>query len=135
MLLGAIALGVAGGGALLGGTVIPMLLGSDWALAGTLVEILAVTSAVRLVASPLSRLLLLLQKSTANIALDLLRLTLMGGAMISIIALEISLIPAVWTLYTSLALTYAATWVYIYKAVRQGDLRPPGPTIGRNERR
>lgn len=118
-LLGSVAIAVAVGGSLFGAVVVPSLLGSDWSLAGTLVQILALTASVRLVASPLSKFIDLLQRSAANAALDLLRVGLMGLAIAVVLFFRLGLISAVWTIYTSLAVTYAATWLYVLVAVRR----------------
>lgn len=118
LLLTAAAIALAAGGGLFGGYFVPLLLGNDWKLAGTLVQIIAVLFAVRLVSSPLSKFMLLLQKSAATVALDLVRVGLVGLAMLVTTYLRLELITATWTLYSALAITYAATLFYVFKAVQ-----------------
>lgn len=118
LLLTAAAIALAAGGGLFGGYFVPLLLGNDWKLAGTLVQIIAVLFAVRLVSSPLSKFMLLLQKSAATVALDLVRVGLVGLAMLVTTYLRLELITATWTLYSALAITYAATLLYVFKAVQ-----------------
>lgn len=111
------------GGWLLGEWLVPVLLGSEWMTAGTVVKIIAVTSAVRLVASPLSRFIILLQRSAANIVLDVIRILLMAGAMLMSISLSFDLIETVWAVYSSLTITYGVTWLYGLFLVKKAALK------------
>lgn len=112
LLLGAMGLAVLVGGVLLGGVVVPWLLGPQWTVTGQLVQILSVTSSVRLVATPLTRYILLLQRSLANMTLDFLRILLLAVAVVIVVQTGADFLTATWLVYGSLAITYAATWAY-----------------------
>lgn len=96
---------------LLGPWLIPFVLGSEWATAGQVVQILAFTSAVRLVATSLSNMLVLTQHSLANFLLDVLRVTSMLAAVVLVLAFDFGLVASLWTLYSALTMTYIVTWV------------------------
>lgn len=96
----------------LGAVVIPWVLGTQWRDAGQMVQVLALTAGVRLVASPLSRFVVLLQKGLANTILDIFRVALMVGGMAAVAVLDLDLVAALWVVYLGLAITYAVTWVY-----------------------
>lgn len=122
MLTGA-GLSVGLGGVLLGGVFVPVLLGSNWVTAGMFVQILAITASIRLVASPLSTFLLLFQKSAAHIALDLIRIVLVGLAMLITLAMAVQPAQAIGIVYSALSLTYLLTWVYLWQLVRSEAIR------------
>ncbi|MBO1769490.1 oligosaccharide flippase family protein [Agrococcus sp. TF02-05] len=122
-LLGGLGALVAVGFGLLGGAVIPWILGEQWRTAGVIVQVLAVTSGVRLLASPLTRYLLLLQESAANAIIDALRVGLMALAVVAVATLDLELVPAVWAVYSSLTITYALTWLLGFSLVRRRDAR------------
>lgn len=102
----------------LGNLVIPWLLGEKWAIAGTVVQVLALTSGIRLVASPLSKFIVILQKSLANTLLDIMRVGLMVLAMTYVATTSMAFVPALWLVYSTLSLTYLVTWFYGLWAVR-----------------
>jgi len=110
--LGSIGALVAVVGGTLGGIVIPLILGEKWQLAGQIVQILSITSAVRLVATPLAKFIVLLQKSFANSTLDITRVVLVAAAMFTCTTLKLDLISSVWIIYSALTVTYVATWLY-----------------------
>lgn len=117
-LLAAAGLVVAVLGLTLGGLIVPWLLGEQWMLAGVAVQVLAVTSGIRLVASPLSKFMIILQKSFANTVLDLLRVVLMISAMIAVSQSGLGFVPALWVVYSALSVTYVITWFYGLLAVK-----------------
>ncbi|MDR2997030.1 MAG: lipopolysaccharide biosynthesis protein [Microbacterium sp.] len=111
-MLGGLAAIAALGFGILGGWLVPILLGAQWQDAGAAVQIMAMAAGIRLVGSPLSKFILLYQRSLANTVLDLVRVLLVGGAFAATMLLKMPLFPALWLIYTALALTYLITWVY-----------------------
>ncbi|WP_345475374.1 lipopolysaccharide biosynthesis protein [Microbacterium pseudoresistens] len=120
-LLAVVGLVVGVGFGVLGGWVIPMILGADWAVAGIAVQILALNSAVRLVGSPLSKFILIYQRSLANTVLDVLRVALMGAAFTVTAVINLDLTTSLWWIYTALAITYVVTWCYGLLLAASGD--------------
>ncbi|MEJ1921957.1 lipopolysaccharide biosynthesis protein [Microbacterium sp. KHB019] len=118
----AIAALVALGFGVLGGWVVPWLLGADWALAGTVVQIMAITSAVRLLGGPLSKFLVLLQRPMLTLSMDVLRVVIVALGFSVVLSLGIDLIPALWIVYSGLSATYLVTWVCGLVAARQEDV-------------
>lgn len=110
--LGAVGVIVGVGFGILGPLVVPYILGAEWRLAGSAVQALAITSAIRVVATPLSKFLLLMQRALANALLDLLRIVSVGASAVVVVQLELALFPAIWLLYSSLSITYLATLFY-----------------------
>jgi O-antigen/teichoic acid export membrane protein len=111
-MLAGVALLCVAGFILLGGWLVPILLGQEWVIAGTAVQILALSAGVRLVASPMSKIIILYQRSLANTILDVSRVFLIACAFGAIALLELPLDIALWLIYGALAATYAVTWFY-----------------------
>lgn len=97
---------------LLGAWLIPILLGEQWHDAGVAVQIMASAAAIRLVGSPLSKFILLYQRSMANTILDVVRVLLVGGAFAATMLMSLGLFPALWAIYSALGITYLITWMY-----------------------
>lgn len=106
---GGLVVGVAA--ATLAESVLPWILGSQWTTAGMVVQTLALNAAIRLVASPLSQILILLEKSLLNTILDVIRAVLMVISFSLVTALSLSLTQATFLVYTAMAVTYFVTWV------------------------
>ncbi len=102
-------------GGVLGGITIPWILGEEWRLAGVLVQVLAVTAGVRLVASPTSRIIMLAQRSIANLVVDGTRVVLLVLAMFVCRLLEFGLVTSMWVVYSALSATYLVTWLYGFR--------------------
>lgn len=102
-------------GGLAGGMAIPWVLGDGWKLAGGLVQVLAVTAGVRLVASPTSRIIMLAQRSVANLFVDGIRMTLLIASMLVCRLLDLGLYASMWLVYSALTATYVVTWCYGYR--------------------
>lgn len=122
-LLGLGAVAVTLGGLFAAEAFVPLLLGERWTMAGTFVRILTITSAVRLVASPISKYIDLLERSTANVALDVLRVVALIAGIGAVKVFELTMDQSLWVLYSALTLTYVVTWIYVFVAVRQYDRR------------
>lgn len=105
----------------LGPSVIPWILGDQWRTAGMFVQVLAITGAVRLVVNPLSKFLLLLQKSFANMVLDIFRVAAVLVTILVSVRLSLDLIESLWLVYSSLTLTYVVTWIYCAVIIHNND--------------
>ncbi|MBK0419476.1 lipopolysaccharide biosynthesis protein [Leucobacter sp. CSA1] len=112
LLLSLAGIAVAAGGSALGGVLVPWAFGSDWDLAGVMVQIIAVNAGVRLLVSPLSKFLVVLQQSLAVTLLDILRVCAMGAAIWATVSYEHDLTTALWLIYSALTFTYIVTWLY-----------------------
>lgn len=117
--LGAVALLVGAGFFFLGSWAVPIVLGSDWVLAGECVSIMSITVALRLVASPTSRVIGLFQRATGMIVIDIGRAVLMLGAIAWVISTQAPFLAAVGVMYASLALIYVVTWAFALVVVVQ----------------
>lgn len=99
------------GGMSIGGFVVPWVLGEEWRVAGTVVQILSLNAGIRLIATPVSRLLVLTQRTREILLLDIARVMAVGGAMVAVTVLRTSLEAALWIVYSALTATYVATWI------------------------
>jgi O-antigen/teichoic acid export membrane protein len=95
-----------------GPTVISLLLGSEWKVAGLAAQAMAVTAAVRMVVNPTRNFLSLFQKGRATLLLESTRLLLIGLAVSWIISSHASLVPSLWVMYLALTVADIMIWVY-----------------------
>lgn len=117
--LGGVALIAGVAFALLGAIVVSWFLGEGWHTAGQFVQILGVAVAIRLVSSPLSRLIDLFQKALANTVLDIIRVALMGIAIVIVMTATLPIASALWFIYGSIAVTHVITWCYVFFLIRR----------------
>lgn len=110
----------------LGPVVVPWFLGEQWVTAGVFIQILGVATAVRLVSSPLSRLILLFERAGANLVLDLTRVALLALSIWISLAAGLDMYESLWLVYGSIAVTHIAIWVYVFSLVRREYLRMKG---------
>lgn len=101
--------------------VLPLYLGPGWETAATLIRILVITTAARLVAAPLTRIFLVLEQATLNLWMDVVRTLLMIAAITVVMVFELSV--AATALLTSLAMltVYSVTWYLGWRAARRYD--------------
>ncbi|WP_182142385.1 oligosaccharide flippase family protein [Schaalia sp. JY-X169] len=98
-------------------------LGSSWAGTASLVQIMAIVYSLRLVASPLSGVLLVLQRARLTVMLDVLRVVLVGSAVGIVLYSGVDLSVAVTLLYGALSVVYVVTWFVGWRISRQHDER------------
>ncbi|MDR7347992.1 hypothetical protein [Enteractinococcus fodinae] len=112
--------GILGFGALAIGApwLVPIALGHDWNAAVPLIQILAVTSTIRLIAIPVARAISVFQRAKANVVIDIIRITLMAVAIYVVHEFPLSETGAVWLLYGTLAVVYVITWLYVLILLR-----------------
>src|SRR5690606_19622230 len=107
-----------GGIVFLAPIVIPWFLGDQWGLAVPLIQVMAITGILRLVATPVSGAYAVLQRARANILTDLLRVALIGSAIFLIVQVDLDQMTAVWMLYGAMAAVYVTTWIYVLFLLR-----------------
>lgn len=95
---------------LLAPTVIPVFAGPGWETATTIILILVVMTATRLVASPLKKALTVLQKAKLNLTLDMSRVLLLTFALATVINQDLALLDAAKLMSLALIVNYVATW-------------------------
>lgn len=127
LLLSLVALMVGACFFLLGEWAVPIILGQEWTLAGQCVSIMSITVALRLVASPTSRVIGLFQRAGGMFVIDVCRSTLMLGAIGWVMLTEAPFLVAVSAMYYSLALIYVITWGYALVVVIQESRKSEGP--------
>ncbi|MFJ4166470.1 oligosaccharide flippase family protein [Microbacterium sp. NPDC089698] len=101
---------------------VPFLLGAKWQEASILMTLLVIPVATRLVASPMSRVLMSLQHGRITLVLDVVRVALILVAALVVSHFQIGFIWAMATLYCGLGLTYVATWFVSLHVVRRSPL-------------
>lgn len=90
--------------------VIPSLLGPGWGKAASIMQLLSIMVAIRLVASPLSKILLVNQAAVLNLALDTSRVLAVGGATLVIMITGASILEAAAYFSIAMSTIYVATW-------------------------
>lgn len=105
--------------ALIAHWLIPWALGNEWTSTAALVQILALTGGIRLIAIPLARAISVFQRAGANIAIDVTRVVLMVGAIYIVFNYSMPVTTAVWLIYGTLAIVYLITWVYVLFLLRR----------------
>lgn len=124
--LGVAALATGVASFLLAPWLIPTYLGSEWAEAGQYAQVIAATTSIRIITSPLSSLLVLFERSRANLILDVMRVFIVGGGAIVCSQLHFSALESLWILYGALGLTHAIMWVYLLTMIRKETDRADG---------
>ncbi|MBP2399319.1 O-antigen/teichoic acid export membrane protein [Glutamicibacter protophormiae] len=97
---------------------ITTILGAAWVESVPLVQILALTGAVRLIATPLSGAIILFQRARANIVIDAVRIVLMSIAITSTVLYAPRPEIALWLIYGSLGCIYLITWIYVFSLLK-----------------
>lgn len=107
------------------------LLGVGWEESITLVGILVLSTSVRLVAGPVSKVLVVLQRAGANLALDASRVALLLCSFGLATWCDFSIDEAAVAITVALALVYLITILVSWRAVTHYDslVRGPGGTV------
>jgi len=104
---------------LLAHPLLPLLLGLGWSTAADLMIAMTPIIATRLIVSPMSKLLFVLQRGGWTLALDVLRVVLMGGVVAAAMVFSIDLLTTAWLFSAALSTVYVVTWVVGLVATRQ----------------
>lgn len=106
--------------------VVPFVLGAQWEATATIMQLLTPMLVTRLIASPMSKALIVAQWAKTNLVLDLFRALLLGGVLLACWSAGSTL--EAFVIWTSLAfsLVYLLTWFTGLAAARQLDLRAQG---------
>ncbi|WEK62314.1 MAG: oligosaccharide flippase family protein [Candidatus Microbacterium colombiense] len=99
---------------------LPILLGPGWGTAAQLMIAMSPIAATRLIVSPMSKVLVVLQRGGWTLGLDILRVVLVGAVVLAAIGLSLDLILTAWLFSVSLSIVYLVTWVIAWVAVRRG---------------
>lgn len=101
--------------------VLPFILGDLWPDSGLYAQAMAISVGLGLIATPVSKVFVTLQRSFPSIAVDISRLVLIGIAAWVAHSLDMSAIEATWLLYIAQGLNYVITWLYGLRIVVQSD--------------
>lgn len=99
---------------------IPVLLGKGWDDTADLMIAFTPLLATRLIASPMSKALVVTQRGRSNLALDIARIVLIGIVVFLIVHFSLGLVQAAWCVSLALSVIYVVTWVAGWHAVRHG---------------
>jgi O-antigen/teichoic acid export membrane protein len=105
----------------LGPTLVPILLGAEWATAGEMVRWMGIGIGLGVVAAPLQSVFTAYRRAISNLALDTLRLALVAGLGLGLSAQSSDPVLVVAAMYLGLGGAYAATLVWAYLIVRTED--------------
>jgi len=116
-------LALAGGtaAAVLSPPLFPVLFGQRWASAGTIAVLLAPAFAAQIVASPLSRLLPLLERQGLQLSWDALRLVATSGAIVAVSlgGADVTVAVAAWS--AASVVSYAVLLVVVARSAAHAD--------------
>lgn len=97
---------------------LPIVLGDGWQLATAIVVAMTPMLATRLIATPLSKALVVAQRAFSTLLLDIARAILVVVAGMIIIAMDLDVIAAAWCFSGALSTVYVATWIVGLISVR-----------------
>lgn len=129
MLLGIFGLSLALGAILLGPIVFPWLLGQQWAQSGAYAQAIGVWVGVGFIVSPLSQVYSVYQRAGLNLALDIFRVAIVGGAGLISWLLSFTAIQTLWTMTAGMLVTYALTWLLGLHIVSSATGDPVDPQL------
>lgn len=99
---------------------LPLLLGHGWETAAELMIAMTPMVATRLIASPMSKVLIVLQEGFWTITLDTLRIAAVAGVIVAAVAYPLELTTTAWVFSFVLAAVYVATWGVGWAVSRRG---------------
>ncbi|MCZ7438585.1 oligosaccharide flippase family protein [Micromonospora sp. WMMC241] len=98
-------------------TLFSLVFGSQWRSSGGYAQAMAVFMAAQFVASPLSQTLVVFERQGRQLAWDVSRVLVVGGAVSVVALLGGSPLTAVWTFGVAGALSYGAGWLMSLRVV------------------
>lgn len=104
--------------------VFPFVFGSRWDTAAGFAEAMSISVGLGIVVSPLSYLLLAMERVKEVLALDVARVVLVGGTGLGAHLLGLGAIPAAWWMFGAQAVIYVLTWWAALQTVRRSDVAP-----------
>lgn len=103
---------------------LPLLLGDGWVTAAQLMIAMTPIVATRLVVSPMSKVLFVLQRGGWTLGLDIVRVVLIAAVMAAAMVLTLDLVFTAWMFSVALSVVYLLTWIIGWVATRrEGDRR------------
>jgi O-antigen/teichoic acid export membrane protein len=98
-------------------SLLPIVLGSDWQLAGQFAAALSIAASLGLVVSPLTVVLLLYERSALNVGLDLLRVLVVAASGIALWRLGYPPVLCVFAMAATIGIVYIITWAVCLRIV------------------
>lgn len=106
---------------LFSGPAFPWVFGARWDTADDFARAMAVSVGIGIVVSPLSFLLLAMERAKEVLALDVARVVVVGGAGLASVMAGMDAVSATWVMFAGQALIYIATWLAALRAVWRHD--------------
>jgi O-antigen/teichoic acid export membrane protein len=103
---------------LVGPWLLPIFLGPGWGRAADIVIAMSPMLATRLIATPLSKVLVVAQKALTTLALDVVRVVLVVSIAVMVVALNPDVVTAAWWFSAALSVVYVVTWMVGLAAAR-----------------
>ena len=100
---------------------LPLLLGQSWVSSGQFAQAMSISVGLGLVASPVSIIYYLFQRSRPSLIVDVSRVALIGAATGAAIVWHTDAIETTWLLYGAQSLNYVITWIYGLRIVSIAD--------------
>ncbi|WP_407358497.1 oligosaccharide flippase family protein [Microbacterium sp. LTA6] len=111
----------------LGPWIVPIFLGDGWEKAVHIMIALLPMLATRLIASPMSKVLIVLQHGAWNLVLDVMRVVMVVTAVIVAISLDLDVVEAAWCTSITLSAVYVVTWIVGLQLARRYTPASPQP--------
>lgn len=119
--LGLVGVALTAGVLLLAGPVFPIVLGSTYDTAPEFARAMAVSVGLGIVVSPLSYLLIALERTTQVLVLDVIRVVTIAGVGYAAYGMGHSATGSAWAMFTAQALVYVVIWLVCRHTVRRSD--------------
>jgi O-antigen/teichoic acid export membrane protein len=103
--------------------VFPILFGTRWDHAADFAQAMALSVSLGVIVSPLSYLLIAMERAKEVLALDILRIVLVGGAGLAAAPLHWNSTQSAWVMFSGQVIVYVVTWLASLVAVRRADAR------------
>lgn len=98
--------------------VLPWFFGAGWETAIELIQILSVATAFRLIAGPMAKVLVVLQRAASNLMLDMCRVASVGVAIAATVKLGLDLSSSAIAFTIAMAFVYLVSWFACLRAAR-----------------
>jgi len=97
---------------------IPIFLGDGWSDTAEIMIAFCPLLATRLIASPMSKVLVVQQQGAHNLALDIVRIVAIALVVTAIVSLSLTLSQTAWLVSAALSSVYVITWFAGWRAAR-----------------
>jgi O-antigen/teichoic acid export membrane protein len=107
---------------LLGPWILPVVLGAGWERAIEIMVAMSPMLATRLIATPLSKILVVSQRAVLTLVLDIVRVILVVAVIVAVVVFEQDVVSAAWYFSAALSVVYVVTWCAGLGAARSGTV-------------